>query len=540
MKPQREVNNHFATDPVLKEPPVPVPALPLPNQEAVAAQVQSWFLIMFQLPAYDSKGESVDFDQFDVNDVENITFRDNGLHPKSHFSTIWELFLTVSISRHSPDEVFFFSILITLAYSVDSLIFLVTPHPPSSTLNSMYTLREYETNRPLLPQWIKQRSSLVLIMIEIIPIIPFEIFFSSWEYGSLLFLIRLVRLWKLSKLTSRCALFTRFMASFSKAAGFSLSEIIPIGVGMIYFLHFNACSMYYFGKTNGFIGWHEVWAGFDDATVFEIYSFTFYKSVGNMFPMEFSAHTPTEQLVQSFYVVMSAVLYAVFIGAISSATMSINPSGRLYTQKMEELGDYVKWKNLTPETQVKIFSYYETKYRGKYFEEEALLMEMNESLRTEISVQNTRALLERVPFLRRQMNDGRDDIFFARLASACHAQYYVKNDYVTKQGDYGFDMYFILSGAVNVFVNGRKVVSLFDGAYFGEIALISKILRTATVQATGPSVLYRLTHTDFHNIISGFEDMKLRIAMLMMEHEQRLKNAETTEAAVAKMRKEQE
>ncbi|KAJ3081387.1 Potassium voltage-gated channel sub H member 7 [Rhizoclosmatium hyalinum] len=288
----------------------------------------------------------------------------------------------------------------------------------------------------------------------------------------------------------------------------------------------------------GFIGWQEIWAGFDGAGVFEVYAFTFYKAVGNMFPSAFGPHTATEQLVQAFYVVMSAVLYAVFIGAISSATMSINPSGRLYTQKMEELGDYVKWKNLNPETQVKIFSYYETKYRGKYFEEEALLLEMNESLRTEISVQNTRALLERVPFLRRQMNDGRDDIFFARLASACHAQYYVKNDYVTKQGDYGFDMYFILSGAVNVFVNGRKVVTLFDGAYFGEIALIAKILRTATVQATSPSVLYRLTYNDFHGIIAEFEDMKLRIAMLMMEHEQRLKNADTTEAAVAKMRKE--
>ncbi|KAJ3007185.1 UNVERIFIED_CONTAM: Potassium/sodium hyperpolarization-activated cyclic nucleotide-gated channel 4 [Siphonaria sp. JEL0065] len=217
--------------------------------------------------------------------------------------------------------------------------------------------------------------------------------------------------------------------------------------------------------------------------------------------------------------------------------MSINPSGRLYTQKMEELNDYVKWKNLNLDTQKKLFSYYETKYRGKYFEEEALLLEMNESLRAEISLQNTRALIERVPFLRRNMGDGRDEIFFGRLATILHAQYFVKNDFVTKQGDYGFDMYFILSGMVNVFVNDRKVISLYDGAYFGEVALIAKILRTATVQATTPSVLYRLTYNDFHSVLAEFDDMKLKINMLALEHEQRLKNAETTEAAVAKLRK---
>ncbi|ORY44188.1 hypothetical protein BCR33DRAFT_717264 [Rhizoclosmatium globosum] len=52
--------------------------------------------------------------------------------------------------------------------------------------------------------------------------------------------------------------------------------------------------------------------------------------------------------------------------------MTINPSGRLFTQKMEQLVDYVKWKNLSVETEQKLFTYYETKYRGN---------EMNESLR---------------------------------------------------------------------------------------------------------------------------------------------------------------
>ncbi|KAJ3081802.1 anaphase-promoting complex subunit Hcn1, partial [Rhizoclosmatium hyalinum] len=177
--------------------------------------------------------------------------------------------------------------------------------------------------------------------------------------------------------------------------------------------------------------------------------------------------TQIEQAVAILYIVVGAVIYAVFVGYISSAAMSLDTSGRLYQQKMEELVDYVKWKKLSEETKRKLVSYYETKYRGKYFEEDTLLSDMNESLRTEISLHNTRALIEKVPFLKRSEQDGRDEIFFSRIATVLHARYFIPGDLITQQGDSGLDMYFILSGKVNVFVNSVKVVSLYDGSFFG-------------------------------------------------------------------------
>ncbi|ORY48514.1 camp-binding domain-like protein [Rhizoclosmatium globosum] len=203
-----------------------------------------------------------------------------------------------------------------------------------------------------------------------------------------------------------------------------------------------------------------------------------------------------------------------FVGYISSAAVSLNPSGRLYNQKMEELLDYVEWKKLSNVTKDKLISYYETKYRGKYFEEDNLLADMNESLRT------------KVPFLRRFEDDGRDEIFFNRIATVLHARYYIAGDFITQQGDSGLDMFFIVSGKLNVFVNNHKVVSLYDGAYIGEVALISKVLRTATVQAAMPSVLYRLTYSDFHTVINEFPDMKLRIDKLAREGKKMVREAE--------------
>ncbi|KAJ3280188.1 anaphase-promoting complex subunit Hcn1, partial [Rhizoclosmatium sp. JEL0117] len=140
-----------------------------------------------------------------------------------------------------------------------------------------------------------------------------------------------------------------------------------------------------------------------------------------------------------------------------------------HVMSRNELNDYVKWKNLSPEIEKKLFSYYEIKYRGKFFEEETLLNTVNDSLKQEIVLHNTRWLIEKVTFLRRSENDGRDEIFFSAIASKLHACYYTPGDFITKQGESAADMYFIVSGKCDVYVGDKKVVSLYDGAYFGDM-----------------------------------------------------------------------
>ncbi|KAI8619147.1 cyclic nucleotide-binding-like protein [Chytriomyces sp. MP71] len=184
---------------------------------------------------------------------------------------------------------------------------------------------------------------------------------------------------------------------------------------------------------------------------------------------------------------------------------------------MEELIDYVKWKKLDIETRNKLVAYYETKYRGKYFEEDALLSDMNESLREQIACHNTRRLIENVNFLLRDERDGRDDIYYNKLALKLHACYFVPGDFVMKQGDSGTDMYFISTGRVNVYVNGIKVASLNDAAYFGEKSMVSKAKRMGTIQVVAPSVLYRLTRGDFLDVINEFPDMKARFQSIEEE-----------------------
>ncbi|KAJ3224480.1 hypothetical protein HDU81_008533 [Chytriomyces hyalinus] len=217
-----------------------------------------------------------------------------------------------------------------------------------------------------------------------------------------------------------------------------------------------------------------------------------------------------------------AFKYAIFLGAISSAVMSMNPSGRMFEQKVGELRDYIRSKDLSKETEVRLLTYYETRYRGKYFEEDALLSDLNDSLKAEILLQNTRKLIVNVPFLKRTAADGRGELFMGRIAAALRSINFIPGDFVTKQGDSGSDMYFILTGKAEVYVNDRHAVTLGAGAYFG-----GRSHHKNTANGNGSSCVAKSdvpAHVSgLPQILDDFTDMRIRMDMLAEERQKVVK-----------------
>jgi CRP-like cAMP-binding protein len=75
-------------------------------------------------------------------------------------------------------------------------------------------------------------------------------------------------------------------------------------------------------------------------------------------------------------------------------------------------------------------------------------------------------------------------------------------DEVVRQGDIGSSMFIIREGQVEVLVSPdgkeqRRVAVLGPGEYFGEIALVEKVPRTASVKALADCELSELTKDDF-------------------------------------------
>ena len=86
------------------------------------------------------------------------------------------------------------------------------------------------------------------------------------------------------------------------------------------------------------------------------------------------------------------------------------------------------------------------------------------------------------------------------------------NKRIITQGEYGDSLYILTSGEVEIIVDNKKVNNLNDGDYFGEIAIIADIKRTATVKCTSKCSTLKLSTKDFKELI--YDNPKISIEVM--------------------------
>ena len=74
---------------------------------------------------------------------------------------------------------------------------------------------------------------------------------------------------------------------------------------------------------------------------------------------------------------------------------------------------------------------------------------------------------------------------------------------VIRQGDVGDRFYVVDQGSFAVLVDGEQVNTLDEGAFFGEIALLYDVPRTATVRALGDAAVWALDQEEFLTTVTG-------------------------------------
>lgn len=151
----------------------------------------------------------------------------------------------------------------------------------------------------------------------------------------------------------------------------------------------------------------------------------------------------------------------------------------------------------------KIHDYYEHRYQGKMFDEDSILGELNGPLREEIVNFNCRKLVASMPLFANA-----DPNFVTAMLTKLKFEVFQPGDYIIREGTIGKKMYFIQHGVVSVLTKGNKEMKLSDGSYFGEICLLTRGRRTASVRADTYCRLYSLSVDNFNEVLEEYPMMR--------------------------------
>lgn len=72
---------------------------------------------------------------------------------------------------------------------------------------------------------------------------------------------------------------------------------------------------------------------------------------------------------------------------------------------------------------------------------------------------------------------------------------------VVKEGTYGTEFYVVIDGALRVEHDGAHLTDLGPGSFFGELALLARIQRTATVVTTAPTRVLVMGAREFTTLL---------------------------------------
>ena len=86
-----------------------------------------------------------------------------------------------------------------------------------------------------------------------------------------------------------------------------------------------------------------------------------------------------------------------------------------------------------------------------------------------------------------------------------------------EEGRRGHEFFVLVEGDVDVRAKGRKVKRLSNGAFFGEMALVSSKPRTATVTATSPVRVLVVHEQAFRRLLNDSPSIQLKVLQTLAD-----------------------
>ena len=105
----------------------------------------------------------------------------------------------------------------------------------------------------------------------------------------------------------------------------------------------------------------------------------------------------------------------------------------------------------------------------------------------------------------------------AQIASIADEIDFPEGKVLIREGDSGREFFVLIDGAAEVQRGGKKVAAIGPGDFFGEIALISKTPRNATITTTSPVRSLVITDRAFRQLLDRSPQIAVGVLTALAE-----------------------
>jgi CRP-like cAMP-binding protein len=108
-----------------------------------------------------------------------------------------------------------------------------------------------------------------------------------------------------------------------------------------------------------------------------------------------------------------------------------------------------------------------------------------------------------------------DDKTVERLSAEFMERHFDTGQHIATEGVEGLNFFVVSTGEADVSVRGEAVAKLTTGDAFGEVALVDKAARTATITATSPLVCFALPVWSFRPFVEARPELAWKLLELL-------------------------
>jgi len=286
-------------------------------------------------------------------------------------------------------------------------------------------------------------------------------------------------------------------------------RLIPVFLTLPLLVHLVACA---------WIGLGSGTAGIDADPVLTYvkavyWAFTTLTTVGYG---DISAKTIPQMLFTCGVQVAGVGVFGFILSNVASLLSRSDAAREHHMDNLDRIETFMNLHHTPQNLRAKIRKYYHYMWTNKKgYQDDSLLDGLPMKIQAELILHINRSIVEKVPFLK-----GADSELLGELMCELKPRVFVPGERIFKSGEKGDALYFIQSGSVDIIApHGSHIATLGDGAFFGEIALISDKPRTATAKAHDFCDLYVLQKEAFDRVTASYPEFRHHIEEIMVQRQ---------------------